>query len=116
MSNATYEGTPATFLANPIKCVCTVGIYYLVKKVIHMHTKVWVSSKGVSYQTGVLRRDTLQVPAARLSTYKVSQSLFERMFGLCSLEVFGSGDKPEVAVGGLPNVDSLKAALRQFDQ
>ena len=116
MSEATYERAPATFWPNPFKCVCTFGIYYLVKKVIHMHTKVWVSPKGVSYETGVLRRDTLQVPASRLSTYKTSQSLFERMFGLCTLEVYGAGDRPELTVNGLPDTQALKAALSQFDQ
>lgn len=71
---------------------------------------------GVSYETGVLRRDTVQVPAARLSSYKISQSLYERMFGLCSLEVWGSGDRPELTVNGLPDTQTLKAALIQFDK
>lgn len=121
MSNATtYEGRPATFRANPIKVtiltVCTLGIYYVVQKITHMHTKVLVTPKGVNYETGVLRRETLQVPAGRLSTYKISQSLYERMFGLCTLEVYGAGDRPELVVNGLPDTQTLKAALSHFDK
>ena len=126
MSEATtYEGVPSTFLANPIKVCCTLGIYYLFKKVIDMNTKVRVSPEGVSYQTGVLRRDTVQVPAARLSTYKINQSLYERMFGLCTLEIYGAGDRPELVINALPlqvkrrhsaETQALKAALSQFDK
>lgn len=116
----TYEGRQATFRANPIKVaiftVCTLGVYYVVKKVIHMHTKVSVSPNGVSYETGVLRRDTVQVTASRLSTYKVSQSLYERIFGLCTLEIYGSGDRAELTINGLPNAQTLKTALSQFDK
>lgn len=120
MSDATYEGTPAVFRSDPIKVsiltICTGGIYYLVKWWIARHSELSVTPKGVDHETGVLRRDTARVPAARLSTYKIRQSFFQRIFGLCSLEVFGSGDKPEIVVDGLDKVDSLKAALSRFDQ
>ena len=46
-----------------------------------------------------------------IRSVKVNQSFFQRIFGVGDLEIYSSGDEPEIVVSGMPNPLHLKELL-----
>ena len=68
-----------------------------------------VSDKEVLLVRGLLSRQRTQFNLSTIRTVRISQTMFQRMMGVGSVEIFSAGDYAEIAIRGMPDPDRVRA-------
>ena len=70
-----------------------------------------VTTRRVVVRTGVLARQGRDVPLSRINDITFSHSLFERMLGCGTLVVESAGERGQVVLTEVPNVEQVQRTL-----
>ena len=65
----------------------------------------------LEFEKGLLSKERIEIKLNMIRSVKVNQSFFQRIFGVGDLEIYSSGDEPEIVVSGMPNPLHLKELL-----
>jgi uncharacterized membrane protein YdbT with pleckstrin-like domain len=68
----------------------------------------------ISYQKGIASRSKIELQAAELRSVKVHQSLFARMMNAGDVEIYTTGDTPEISIAGITNPDHIRETLKKL--
>ena len=116
-----YSASPVMFKNNPILFVICLGlilffgigllilaIWYLQNKA----SKLSITEGEILYEKGLLSKARSEININSVRTTKVTQSFFQRMFGVGSIEIFTAGDTPEIVASGLPNPNKVREIIK----
>ena len=116
-----YSASPVMFKNNPILFVICLGlilffgigllilaIWYLQNKA----SKLSITEGEILYEKGLLSKTRSEININSVRTTKVTQSFFQRMFGVGSIEIFTAGDTPEIVASGLPNPNKVREIIK----
>ena len=115
-----YDAHPPMFKNNPLVFIPALilspvliglvifGVWYLKTR----STRLTITDEEVLFETGILNKERSELDISAVRTVKVKQSLFERMFGTGTIELYTAGDKPEVIAPGMPDPDEVRELLR----
>ncbi|PZU58586.1 MAG: hypothetical protein DI547_09600 [Sphingobium sp.] len=109
-----YDRNPAMFRSNPLLfillLVSVIGILGLGVWWIRIKgERLAVSDKEVLLVRGLLSRQRTQFNLSTIRTVRISQTMFQRMMGVGSIEIFSAGDYAEIAIRGMPDPDRVRA-------
>ncbi len=118
--NWIYDAHPAMFRSNPLLfillLVSVVGIPGLVIWWMKsISERLAVSDSEILLERGLLSKQRTQLALTSVRTVRVTQSVFQRMFGIGNVEIFSAGDYAEIAIKGMPDPNRIRelAARRE---
>lgn len=109
-----YRENPAMFRNRPLLFILLlisvvgilgIGVWWLVNK----SERLAVSDKEILLERGILNRQRTRLNLSSIRTVRITQSLFQRMFGVGNIEIFSAGDYAEIAIRGMPHPDRVQA-------
>ena len=121
MSEIIYKENPAMFKSNPMGFILAViliaafGVGLLILAYWYLKTKatlLQISDGDVLLERGLLSKRRTELSVNQIRTVTVVQSVFNRMFGVGTIEIYTSGDKPEFVVKGMPNPDVVRDYIK----
>ena len=68
----------------------------------------------ISFEKGIASKEKIEIQAREIRTVKVVQSLFARMMGAGNIEIYTTGDTPEVYIEGVTDPDTIKETLKRL--
>ncbi len=90
------------------------GVLPLLKKIIIlMTTDLAITNKRVIGKTGVLKIETLDLHIDKVESVELKAKFFERLFGLNSIGVKGSGASSITLFHGIANATQFKNAVTE---
>ena len=116
MSNVLIEARPSMLRNSPISAIIfgilTLGIVPFIWRGGRVLT---VYENGdISYQKGIASRENIELQASEIRTVKVQQSLFARMMNAGTLEIYTTGDTPEVSIAGISGPNEIRETLKKL--
>jgi len=121
MSEIIYKENPAMFKSNPMGFILAViliaafGVGLLILAYWYLKTKatlLQISDGDVLLERGLLSKRRTELSVNQIRTVTVVQSVFNRMFGVGTIEIYTSGDDPEFVVKGMPNPDVVRDYIK----
>lgn len=116
MSKLLIEAKPSMLRNSPISTIIfgtlTLGLIPFIwrgGKVLRIY-----DNGDISYQKGIASREKIEIQAAEIRTVKVKQSLFARMMNAGNLEIYTTGDTPEVAISGISQPNEIRETLKKL--
>ena len=122
MKTSRYSQNPPMFRNNPFSFIITIllifafGLGILIFLIWYLKcksTKITVSNDELEFEKGLLSKERIEIKLNMIRSVKVNQSFVQRIFGVGDLEIYSSGDEPEIVVYGMPNPLHLKELLRK---
>ena len=112
----TYSQNPTMFKANPlgfIGCILLIpvgiGLIILFWWWLSARNTVFtVEEQEIRLESGILNKEHSEINKSNIRTVKVKQSLFERMFGVGTVEIYTAGDAPEIVAKGMPEPHRIR--------
>ena len=116
MSNVLIEARPSMLRNSPISAIIfgilTLGLVPLLWRGGRVLT---VYENGdISYQKGIASRENIELQASEIRTVKVQQSLFARMMNAGTLEIYTTGDTPEISIAGISGPNEIRETLKKL--
>ncbi len=117
-----YQSHPAMFRNNPIGFIITIilcffvlGLFiFLIWWLRCLGTTLTVTNKRTVLRRGILSKSTTEVYHSDVRNVQISQSLFQRIFGVGCIGISSAGTGGvEIAVAGLPNTNKIKMLIEQ---
>lgn len=71
-----------------------------------------VKQRDILYEKGLLSKSRVEFGIAGVRTVKVNQSFFDRIFGVGSIQIYTSGDQPEIEVKGMPDPNRVRELIK----
>src|SRR5690554_2756292 len=114
-----YSEHPAMFRNNPLGFIIAlvlvpVGIgvlillwWYLTVKA----EKLVVTQHDVIFEKGLLSKEHSEINIESIRTMKVRQNFFNRIFGTGEIELYTSGDAPEIIARGMPSPGRVRELI-----
>lgn len=68
----------------------------------------------ITYQKGIASREKIELQASEIRTVKVKQSLFARMMNAGNVEIYTTGDTPEISIAGVTGPDAIRETLKKL--
>ncbi|MEM7693283.1 MAG: PH domain-containing protein [Pseudomonadota bacterium] len=120
ISNIIYQEHPKMFADEPGRFMLAVllipvvvGALWLVWWTIQTRcTRLTVGDERVILSRGVFAKERLEIELSSIRTVQIDQSFVDRIFNCGILKVYTAGDSPELQVGGMPDPERLRGALR----
>lgn len=116
MSNVLIQAKPSMLRNSPISAIIfgilTLGLVPLLWRGGRVLT---IYENGdISYQKGIASRENIELQASEIRTVKVQQSLFARMMNAGTLEIYTTGDTPEVSIAGISGPNEIRETLKKL--
>ena len=120
MKNILYSQNPPMFRNKPLTFIVSIflilafGLGILIFLIWYLKcksTRIIVSDEDLEFEKGLLSKERIEIKLNMIRSVKVNQSFFQRIFSVGDLEIFSSGDDPEIIVYGMPDPLSLKELL-----
>jgi uncharacterized membrane protein YdbT with pleckstrin-like domain len=117
-----YEAHPAMFQAHPFLFIISVllipvfglGILILLYWFIRTRmTTLYVTDHEIMFEQGILSKDRMAVSLRHVRLVRVTQSFFNRILGVGTIEISTAGDMPEFAVRDMPHPHEIREAIRR---
>lgn len=111
---ATYRANAAFFRSRPFEVlffgwlIFPLLYWFLLSKT----DKVVIEDDELLYEHGILSKNRTDLKLKSIRAVKVKQRLMDRILGSGDIEVYTSGDAPEVVLRGFPNPKALRNVLR----
>ncbi|MDF1874503.1 PH domain-containing protein [Sulfurimonas sp. SAG-AH-194-I05] len=116
MSNILIEARPSMMRNSPFTTLIfgtlTLGLVPFIwrgGKVLTIY-----ENGDISYQKGIASREKIELQASEIRSVKVKQSLFARMMNAGNLEIYTTGDSPEVSIAGISNPNEIRETLKKL--
>lgn len=119
--DANYSENPAMWKNSPlgvILCVLLIpafGLGLVLLLIWYARTKAMkleVEGRDVILEEGLLSKNRTELSTDSIRSIKVSQSLFNRMFGVGKVEIFTAGDRPEIVAAGMPRPHTIRDLIK----
>lgn len=119
-----YTANPVMFRNNPLLFILAlilipvgVGlIIFLIWYLINKSTKLSVTATHILFEKGLLSKERSEIDLDSIRTVKVTQSLFNRMFNVGTIELYTAGDTPEIVAKGMPDPNGLREIVREYQE
>jgi uncharacterized membrane protein YdbT with pleckstrin-like domain len=116
MSNIVLVAKPAMMRNSPISAIIfgtlTLG---LVPFFWRGGQELTIFDNGdVSYKRGIASREIIELQAAEIRSVKVKQSLFARMMNAGNVEIYTTGDNPEISIAGISKPNDIRELLKKL--
>ena len=79
---------------------------------LSLFEKVDVSDDEVIYQNGIFSKTKIELRKNQIRSIVINQSFFNRIFNCGTLEIFTSGDKPELTLKNFPSPELIEKQLK----
>lgn len=118
--NWLYDAHPAMFRSNPLLFILLLisvvgivglGIWWIKCK----GERLAVSDSEILMERGLLSKQRTQLALSSVRTFRISQSVFQRMLGVGNIEIFSAGDYAEIAIRGMPDPNRVRALAARRD-
>ncbi|MFT5660171.1 MAG: putative membrane protein YdbT with pleckstrin-like domain [Sulfurimonas sp.] len=116
MSNVLIEARPSMMRNSPISAIIfgilTLGLvpfFWRGGQILTIY-----ENGDITYQKGIASREKIELQASEIRTVKVKQSLFARMMNAGNLEIYTTGDAPEVSISGISKPDEIRETLKKL--
>ena len=116
-----YSENPSMWKNSPlgvILCVLLIpafGLGLVLLLIWYARTKAMkleVEGRDVILEQGLLSKSRTELNTDSIRSVKVSQSLFNRMFGVGKVEIFTAGDSPEIVAPGMPRPHTVRDLIK----
>lgn len=116
-----YAEHPVMFKNNPIGFIASIllvpvfGIGLLILLYWHLmnkSSKLTVTENEILYEEGLLSKTRSEINMESVRTIRVSQTFFQRIFGVGSVEIFTAGDNAEILAKGLPDPNKVRELVK----
>ena len=116
-----YSEHPAMFKNNPIGFILSrllipvFGLGLLIFLVWHLKNKasrLSVDENQIFHEKGLLNKERSEININSVRAVKVKQSFFNRIFGVGLVEIYTSGDEPEIVVSGIPDPNKIRELVK----
>ena len=120
MSEVLYEEHPSLIRTHPLGTVIAIllipvgiGILILLYWYLMMKAdKLVIKEDEVVWTHGLLSKQYVEINMSSIRTTRVEQTLLQRMLNAGKLEIFTSGDEPELVVNGMPDPDKIRELIK----
>lgn len=115
-----YEDHPSMFRNNPIGFIVSVilipiGVGLIILLVWYLKCKastLSIDENDILYEKGLLSKERSEVNIISVRTIRVKQSFFNRIFGVGTIEIFTTGDEPEIVAVGMPDPNKVREIIK----
>lgn len=108
-----FKNNPLGFVLAIALIPLAVGILILLVWYLRCKaTKLEFVGNDLVLESGLLSKDRTQMNVAQIRTVKVSQSFFDRIFGVGKISIYTAGDEPEIEVAGIPRPLELRDLIK----
>ncbi|MFV0542324.1 MAG: PH domain-containing protein [Marinicella pacifica] len=116
-----YSENPVMFKNNPLGFIASViliaafGLGIIILLVWYLKTKalkLTVTDRDIVLEKGLLSKEHSEINIDSIRTIRVSQSFFNRIFGVGQIEIFTAGDNPEVVAAGMPEPNRVRELVK----
>ena len=121
MTETFYEAHPSMVRSSPFKfglsvlLIPVLGIGILILLFWYLSTKAdkfEIKGGEVLWTHGLLNKQYTEIGMSSIRTIKISQSIIQRMLHAGDIEIYTSGDEPELSVKGLPDPQRIRELIR----
>lgn len=111
-----YDRHPAMARANPllflILLISIVGILGIFLWWVKCKSeRLAISDSEILLERGLLSKQRTQLWLASVRTVRVTQTMWQRLFGVGNIEVFSAGDYAEIAIRNMPDPNRARALV-----
>lgn len=82
--------------------------YYVLK-----NTVLTITNSEIRLKSGIFTKNQIDVNIDGIRTIIVHQNILQRIFNVGNVEVFTSGDYPELVLGGFPEPSRIRELLQR---
>lgn len=108
-----FKNNPLLFIIAVILIPIGVGIIILLAWYLSCKaTKLEIIGNDVILETGLLSKDRTELQMSAIRTVKVSQSFFNRIFGVGKISIYTAGDRPEIVANGIPDPHEFRRLIK----
>lgn len=115
-----YDAHPPMFKNHPFGFALSILLIPLAIGILillwwHLQNKssrLIISENHVLYEKGLLSKARSEINIDSVRTVKVKQSFFNRLFGTGTIELFTSGDQPEIVARGMPDPNRVREIIK----
>ncbi len=109
-----FKNNPLGFIASVI-LIAAFGLGIIILLVWYLKTKalkLTVTDRDIVLEKGLLSKEHSEINIDSIRTIRVSQSFFNRIFGVGQIEIFTAGDNPEVVAAGMPEPNRVRELVK----
>jgi len=119
--NELYSEHPVMFRNNPFGFIISlllvpifgIGLLiFLAWFLKNKGTKLSVTERDILFEKGLLSKERAEISISSVRTVRVKQSLFNRIFGVGSIEIYTAGDNAEIFASGLPDPNRIREIIK----
>jgi len=88
-------------------------VLILIWKIYNSNTTLSLKSNIVSYGEGIFTKNMQELKLGKISKITIYQKLTDRIFNIGDIEIYTSGDKPEIIALGFSNPKEIKDAIQK---
>jgi len=74
--------------------------------------KLMANKEEILFEVGLLSKSRSEVNTSGVRTVKITQSFIERIFGIGTIEIYTSGDIPEIVAKAMPNPHKFRELIK----
>ncbi len=117
-----YSENPAMFKNSPIGFIVALalipafglGLVILIYWFLSVKaSKLEIKGNDILFEQGLMSKDRSELNIDRVTNVKIKQSFFNRIFGVGSVELYTSGDVPEIAAAGMPDPNRIREIIKK---
>lgn len=90
--------------------VCIMSL--LIWKFKNKANKLMANEEEILFEVGLLSKTRSEINTSGVRTVKITQSFIERIFGIGTIEIYTSGDLPEVIAKAMPNPHKFRELIK----
>lgn len=107
-----FRNNPILFLISIILIPFIVGIIILVYWYFkNLSSTLQITNDHILYEEGLLSKDRSELKIISVRSVKVKQTFFNRIFNTGNIEIYTSGDNPEIIAKGMPNPNFVRELI-----
>lgn len=79
----------------------------------NLANRLTIENNRVRHRRGILSKNVREIAIKKIRTVQVHQTPFQRLTNVGLIRIYGTGDKPEIVLGGLPDPNAIKELLNK---
>ncbi len=110
----TMKARPFMFLM-AILLIAAFGLGIIILLVWHIKNKsvrLIITNDDILFEQGILSKSRSDINIQNVRTVKVKQSFIHRIFGVGDIEIYTSGDDPEITAINMPNPNKVRELIK----
>lgn len=119
-----YSQNPAMFRNNPIGFIVAVLLIPLAVGILILlwwylqckASKLEITGRDVVLETGLLSKEHIELNVDSIRSVRISQSFFNRLFGVGRIAIFSAGDSAEMVAAGMPDPHDFREIVKKLQR